>query len=256
MMIDTHAHLDGEEFADDLHEVIQRAKDAKVEKILIPNINLQGLRHLNEVCDTYKDYLLPMIGLHPEEVNENYQNQLDELANIFEEDPTRYKAIGEVGLDFYWDQTRKKEQIDALEQQICWAVKHKKPLMIHSRNAHHELVHVLEGHRNDNLQGVFHCFSGSEEEAKQLLSFEGFMLGIGGIVTFKKSKLPEVLKETVPLNRIVLETDAPYLAPVPHRGSRNESAFLIDTMVCLSAIYQCKIENIAAETNKNANFLL
>ena len=256
MIIDTHSHLDGEEFADDLPAVIQRAKEAQVEKILVPNVNLQGLQHLMDVCDTYRGYLFPMIGLHPEDVKDDYQTQLDEMLSILEADPTRFTAIGEVGLDFYWDETYRKEQFDAFEQQIAWAVRFDMPLMIHARNAFRELTEMMEAHRNDNLKGVFHCFTGTEDEARKLLSFEGFKLGIGGVLTFKKSTLPEVLKKVVPLSRIVVETDSPYLAPVPHRGKRNESAFIIEIIKRLTEIYACNMENIATETKKNAYFLL
>ena len=178
MIIDTHSHLDGEEFADDLPAVIQRAKEAQVEKILVPNVNLQGLQHLMDVCDTYRGYLFPMIGLHPEDVKDDYQTQLDAMLSILEADPTRFTAIGEVGLDFYWDETYRKEQFDAFEQQIAWAVRFDMPLMIHARNAFRELTEMMEAHRNDNLKGVFHCFTGTEDEARKLLSFEGFKLGI------------------------------------------------------------------------------
>ncbi len=256
MIIDTHSHLDGEEFADDLPAVIQKAKEAQVEKILVPNVNLQGLQHLMDVCDTYRGYLFPMIGLHPEDVKDDYQTQLDAMLSILEADPTRFTAIGEVGLDFYWDETYRKEQFDAFEQQIAWAVRFDMPLMIHARNAFRELTEMMEAHRNDNLKGVFHCFTGTEDEARKLLSFEGFKLGIGGVLTFKKSTLPEVLKKVVPLSRIVVETDSPYLAPVPHRGKRNESAFIIEIIKRLTEIYACNMENIATETKKNAYFLL
>ena len=256
MIIDTHSHLDGEEFADDLPEVIQRAKDAQVEKILVPNVNLQGLPHLIEVCDAYPDYLYPMIGLHPEDVKDDYQTQLDQMFIFLKENPNRFCAIGEVGLDFYWDETYRNQQLDAFEQQIQWAKQFGKPLMIHARNAFEEIVEIMERHRDDQLEGVFHCFTGTEDEARKLLSFDGFKLGIGGVLTFKKSTLSEVLKNAVPLSRIVVETDSPYLAPVPHRGKRNESAFIIEIVRRLTEIYACNWVNIATETKKNAYFLL
>ena len=256
MIIDTHSHLDGEEFADDLPEVIQRAKDAQVEKILVPNVNLQGLPHLIEVCDAYPDYLYPMIGLHPEDVKDDYQTQLDQMFIFLKENPNRFCAIGEVGLDFYWDETYRNQQLEAFEQQIQWAKQFGKPLMIHARNAFEEIVEIMERHRDDQLEGVFHCFTGTEYEARKLLSFDGFKLGIGGVLTFKKSTLPEVLKNAVPLSRIVVETDSPYLAPVPHRGKRNESAFIIEIVRRLTEIYACNWVNIATETKKNAYFLL
>lgn len=258
MLIDTHSHLDGPEFADDLNEVLSRAKAANIEKILIPAINLEGLDNLVKTCQKHKDILMPMIGLHPEEIREDYKYQLHQLHAILTDNQNhsiqdyRFCAIGEVGLDFYWDETYKKEQIDAFEQQIQWAVEFNLPLMIHTRKAHDELISIMEKYRKNNLRGVFHCFSGTKEEARQLLSFPEFMLGIGGVVTFKKSTLPEVLKDDVPLSRIVLETDAPYLAPVPYRGKRNESSFIVATATCLSKIYECEIDNIAIQTKKNA----
>ncbi len=256
MIIDTHSHLDGEEFAEDLDAVLTRAKDAGVEKILIPNINLQGLNHLTDLCAANPGFLYPMIGLHPEEVNDDYQQQLDEMHRILKSSVDTYVAIGEVGLDFYWDRTFADKQLDAFEQQLDWAAEYGKPLMIHARNAFPELIEMMERHRSDHLRGVFHCFNGDEEEAEKLLSFEGFQLGIGGVVTFKKSSLPEVLKSTVPLSRIVVETDSPYLAPVPHRGKRNESAFIVATIERLSEIYGCGKDFIATQTKKNSEFLI
>ena len=255
MYIDTHSHLDAPEFADDLDDVIQRAKDAQVETILIPATNLASLDRIEQICSENPGYLYPMIGLHPEEIDDNYQQQLDQMHRRLDHNPDRYVAIGEVGLDLYWDDTYARQQADAFEQQIQWAIQYQKPLMIHARNAHSQLVEIMERHRADNLSGVFHCFSGTIEEAQQLLSFPNFKLGIGGVLTFKKSTLPEVLRQAVPLSRIVLETDSPYLAPTPHRGKRNESAFLSATATLLSAIYDLKTENIALETKKNANFI-
>jgi len=256
MFIDTHSHLDDDVFKNDLPQVILRAKEAQVEKILIPNINLQTLDNLMQLCKNHQGYLYPMIGLHPEEVGTDYQSQLDQMSAVLNHQSSAFVAIGEIGLDFYWSEMYRREQMDAFEQQIGWAIQHRLPLMIHSRNAHHELMELMSVHRHDNLTGVFHCFTGTKEEAAELLSFEGFKLGIGGMLTFKKSSLPEVLKQAVPLNRIVLETDAPYLAPTPYRGKRNESACIVETARCLSEIYGCEIKNIATETNKNAYFLI
>lgn len=256
MIVDTHSHLDGNEFVDDIEEVLARAQKAGVGRILIPNINLHGLKHLTELCAAHPGFLYPMIGLHPEDVKDDYMEQLDEMYRILLSQADTYVAIGEVGLDFYWDKTYASQQLDALERQVCWAAERDKPLMIHARNAHAELVDVMERHRGDHLRGVFHCFSGTEEEARQLLSFEGFQLGIGGVVTFKKSTLPKVLKNVVPLSRIVVETDAPYLAPVPYRGKRNESAFIVATIECLSEIYGCESGVVATQTEKNSEFLI
>ena len=160
-------------------------------------------------------------------------------------------AIGEIGLDFYWDDSHKKEQIEVFEHQIQWAEKYGLPLMIHARSAHKELVETMERHRDSNLSGVFHCFTGTEEEAKDLLSFPNFMLGIGGVLTFKKSTLREVVKNAIPLSRIVLETDSPYMAPVPNRGKRNESAYVRNVAEMLSEIYGTDFGDIVFQTTKN-----
>lgn len=249
-MIDTHCHIDDEQYKDDIDSVIQRAKEAGIEKIFVPGICHKDISHLINICKKYPDYLYPMIGLHPENVkDEDYNNALSEMEKLI--DSTTI-GIGEVGLDLYWDDTYEKEQIEVFERQITWAKKYDLPLMIHVRKAHNQLLKIMRAHRNDNLRGVFHCFSGSEEQAKELLEFPGFMLGIGGVLTFKKSKLPEVLKHSVPLNRIVLETDGPYLAPTPYRGKRNESAYIIEVAKMLSEIYDTDIEVIDSITTKNA----
>ena len=253
-MIDTHAHLDGEEFAEDISEVIQRAKDAGVEKIFLPNVNGDTLQSIIHLCATYPGYLFPMIGLHPEEVNPtkiDVDATLDAMESMLENPDLMNScvAIGEVGLDLYWDQTYKEKQIEVFERQINWAIEYHLPLMIHARNAHSELVEIISKYQQTNLSGVFHCFTGTEEEATQLLSFPNFALGIGGVLTFKKSKLPDVLKSAVPLSRIVLETDSPYMAPVPHRGKRNESAFVSLVAAKLAEIYNVTLQEVEHQTN-------
>ena len=161
-------------------------------------------------------------------------------------------GIGEVGLDLYWDDTHKSEQMEVLESQLQWAEKYRLPLMIHSRNAHAELMEIMERHRSSNLTGVFHCFTGTPDEARDLLSFPGFMLGIGGVVTFKKSTLRETIKEAVPLSRIVLETDSPYMAPVPNRGKRNESAYVKNVAEMLADVFGLDLHTIVLHTTENA----
>lgn len=256
-MTDTHSHIDGPEFVADIEAVITRAKDAGVQRILVPAINLEGLPHLLEVCDAHPGYLHPMVGLHPEEVSDDYQHQLDAIHAILLDrlhTPRPPVAIGEVGLDFYWDDTYRTQQLDAFEQQVRWAAELNIPLMLHCRKAYNEMIEILHRYDAANLRGVFHCFSASKEIARQLLDFPGFMLGIGGILTFKNSRLPEVLLDTVPLDRIVLETDAPYMAPVPHRGKRNESAYIIEVAKALSALYGVDFKEISRKTDKNCDF--
>lgn len=257
-MIDTHSHLDGEEFADDLDDVILRAQAAGVERILVPAINAHTLPHLLDICDRYPDYLSPMIGLHPEEVNSDATDVNAELAMIEErletdaKEPRRFVAVGEVGLDFYWDDTHRDLQKSVFERQIEFALRYDLPLMIHARSAHGELVDILARHDNPRLRGVFHCFTGTADEAAELLAFPNFMLGIGGVLTFKKSTLAETLQNSVPISRIVLETDSPYMAPVPHRGQRNESAFVSEVAARLAEIYKCTIKNVDKITSENA----
>lgn len=251
MLIDTHSHIDGEEFDDDRDEVVKRAKDVGVGTILIPNVNAVGLDKMLQVCAQHPGYLYPMIGLHPEDVKQDYVDVLDDMEKrIVDGHP--FVAVGEVGLDFYWDTTYRKEQMEAFDRQVQWAVKYHLPLMIHCRSAHQEMIDVLERYRDCGLKGVFHCFTGTEEEAQRLLSFDGFLLGIGGVLTFKKSKLPDVLANAVPLHRIVLETDAPYMAPVPHRGKRNESAFVVEVAKCLARVYQVASSEVEDVTTRNA----
>ena len=246
-MIDTHSHIYAEEFTEDVEAVIQRAKAVGVEKILLPNINLQTIQPMLSLCRRHPGFLYPMLGLHPTDLTSDFQSQLHTLESQLSAGHP-YVAIGEVGLDFYWSKEFYEEQLQAFRIQIEWAVLHRLPLMIHTRSAHRELMAVMNDYRQAGLTGVFHCFSGSLEEAHDLLDFEGFALGIGGVVTYKKSTLPEVLRH-VPLSRIVLETDAPYLAPVPHRGKRNESAFVAETMRALSYIYNVEEEEVQSTTN-------
>ncbi|MBQ8969146.1 MAG: TatD family hydrolase [Bacteroidaceae bacterium] len=253
-MIDTHSHIYGPEFDEDRDLVVQRAREAGVEHILLPNINAGTIPPMLDLCRQYPDYCHPMMGLHPEDVREDWEQVLADMWHRLQSPGHPYVAVGEVGLDFYWDQTYRQEQLEAFEQQVCWARDLSLPLVIHSRAAHRELVDVMERHRADRLTGIFHCFGGTADEARELLSFEGFFLGIGGVLTYKKSALPDVLRH-VPLQRIVLETDAPYLAPVPHRGRRNESAYVCDVLQGLAKVYDCAPSEVDKMTTKAAKRL-
>jgi len=250
-MIDTHSHIYEPQFDADREETVSRAREAGVEAILLPNINAESIDPMLDMCCHYPGYCFPMIGLHPEDIGEDYRQVLADMKKRLETPGHPYIAIGEVGLDYYWDKTKVREQEETFRIQIEWAVEHHLPLAIHSRNAHRQLVAAMTEYRNENLSGVFHCFGGTAEEALELLQFPGFVLGIGGVVTYKKSTLPEALT-AVPLERIVLETDAPYLAPVPYRGKRNESAFIVEVLRKVAHIYNVSEQHAESITNNNA----
>lgn len=250
MLVDSHSHLFLEEFADDLPQVMQRAREAGVTHIFMPNIDSTTIESLLSVCAAYKDFCYPMIGLHPTSVNGDYEKELDIVARQLAS-ANSYVAIGEIGLDLYWDKTFLREQLFAFEKQIEWALEYHLPIVIHAREAFDYIYKVLQPYKETELTGIFHSFTGTSEEAAKLLDFQRFMIGINGVVTFKKSQLPEVLKE-IPLSRIVLETDSPYLTPVPNRGKRNESAYLKDTLVKVADIYRKSPETVAEATSENA----
>ena len=252
-MIDTHCHLDGEEFQADLDAVVARAREAGVTAIGVPGIDLQSCETVMALCGRYPGYCFPMLGLHPEEVRADWQELLAQLHRKMND---RVIAIGEVGLDFYWSREFEKEQLLAFEEQVKWSVEMRLPLMIHCRKAQNEMVAILKRYKDDLPGGVFHCFTGNALEAQELLQFDRFVLGIGGVLTFKKSHLPEVLPAAVPLDRIVLETDAPYMAPVPHRGQRNEPAFVAEVMRVLAAAYGVSEEEVARQTDANCEKIL
>ena len=243
--IDTHCHLDGEEFRDDLDAVVQRAREAGCTKVFVPAIDLPSCQTVMEVCRRYPDYAYPMLGLHPEEVKADWREVLSRIKETL-----NCIAIGEVGLDFYWSREYEQEQLEAFEEQVRWSVDTRLPLMIHCRKAQNEMVTILKRYAKELPGGVFHCFTGNETEARQLLEFDRFVLGIGGVLTFKKSHLPEVLPASVPLDRIILETDAPYMAPVPMRGQRNEPAFVRHVITRLAEAYGVSEEEVCKQTNQ------
>ena len=215
----------------------------------MPNIDVASVEPMLRVCGEYPGYCFPMIGLHPTEVDANYRDALAALKPLLDEHP--FIAVGEVGLDLYWDKTYKAEQLAALEEQIGWALERNLPLVIHSREAFPELYALFSHYKESPIRGVFHSFTGTADEAHALLEFSGFMLGINGVVTFKKSTLPDALSE-VPLSRIVVETDSPYLAPTPYRGKRNESSYVARVVEKLSEIYALSPDAIADTTYRNA----
>ncbi len=252
-MIDTHAHLDGPEFSEDLPEVLARARQGGVERIFVPATDVASSRRIIALCREHVDYLYPMLGLHPEEVHSDYDAQLEEIYSIIR-DSLAYGdhvlAIGEIGLDFYWSREFEAEQIEVFRRQVEWSIEFGLPIMVHCRKAQNELVKVLKDYKGELVGGVFHCFTGNEKEAMELLSFPNFVLGIGGVFTFKKSPLPEVLPRVVSIHRIVLETDSPYMAPTPMRGSRNESAYVRFVLEQLAKAYGMSVEEVERVTNE------
>ena len=272
-MIDTHAHLDGEEFNDDREAVMQRAREAGITKILVPAIDLTTSRQILTLCRQHQGFLYPMVGLHPEEVHNDWEEQLEAIRQLLPQVPLPSAgtspsagddcpssaspqqpaiiAIGEVGLDYYWSREFEREQLMAFEEQVKWSVESRLPLMIHCRKAQNEMVSLLKHYKDELPGGVFHCFTGNEHEAEELLQFPQFVLGIGGVLTFKKSHLPEVLPQVVPLERIVLETDAPYMAPVPMRGKRNESAYVRHVLQRLAEAYDVSEDHLEQVTDQN-----
>lgn len=262
-IVDTHTHLDGEEFDEDRAEVIMRAKEAGVGMVFLPAIDVKTSEAVLKLSHEYPGYAYPMIGLHPEEVKADWKEQLKKIEAILDEHLTavdglngiKYKsdyiAIGEIGLDFYWSREFEKEQLEAFEKQVEWSCETGLPLMIHCRKAQNEMLHILRKWKNKLPGGVFHCFTGNQQEAKELLEYDNFVLGIGGVSTFKSSHLREDLPAAVPLERIVLETDSPYMAPVPYRGKRNESAFVVQVMKTLATAYGVSEEEVAKVTNQN-----
>ena len=247
--IDTHTHLYAEEFDGDRDLAVLRAKEAGVTRMFMPNIDDTTVDDMLSLCASHEG-CYPIIGYHPTSVDTNWKQRLSTVKSRLDS-PQKFYGIGETGLDLYWDKTYRNEQMEAFDEQIHWALEKDLPLIVHCREAYPELFEVLAPYRETNLRGIFHSFTGTKDEAERLLEYSGFMLGINGVATFKKSTLPDILPD-VPVDRIVLETDSPYLAPVPFRGKRNESAYLLKTAEKLSDIYGIPLETIARTTTENA----
>ena len=249
-MIDTHCHIDEEAFNADREEVIARQQESGVEAMIVPGVNVASIETVLQVCRAHPGYCFPALGLHPEDVKADWQEQLAIVENAIRAHHNELVAIGEIGLDYYWDKTFKEEQQEVLRRQLLLARELNLPVILHNREATEDIIRIV---REVGGRGVFHCFNGSRETAQQILDM-GFYIGIGGVLTFKNSKLAEKL-EGVPLERILLETDAPYMAPVPHRGERNESRFMIHVAERLAQVYNCTIEDIISATTVNAKQL-
>ena len=249
MFIDTHTHLFSDSFDEDQDEMIQRAISSGVEKLLLPNIDVSSIDAMHLLAAKYPDNCYPMMGLHPGYVKETWKDDLSIIEkNLFS---NKYVAVGEIGMDLYWDKTFQKEQAEVFIQQIKWAKELKLPIVIHAREAFQEIFNIVDKMNDDTLFGVFHCFTGTVEQAQHILNYGGFKLGIGGVLTYKKAELDKVI-ETISIDHLVLETDSPYLPPTPHRGKRNESSYLLHIAEKLADVYQISLKEVEEKTTKNA----
>ncbi len=246
---DTHTHLYADEFQPDRDEMIQRAIHAGITRLFLPNIDSTSIPGLFTLAKTWPDHCFPMMGLHPCSVNESFQSELKVVEHWLSQ--RKFYAVGEIGIDLYWDKTFTEQQLYAFEFQIRLAKKYALPIVIHTRNAFNEAYEIVERNNDPSLTGVFHCFSGTSEEAEKVIALKGFKLGIGGVLTFKNSGLDKVVQQ-IPLEHLVLETDSPYLAPVPHRGKRNESAYIRIIAEKLAELKQCSLEEVARITTENS----
>lgn len=248
ILVDTHTHLYLPEFNTDLPQTIARAKNQGVEYFLIPNIDLESVEPMLKVCSQFPESCYPMIGMHPTSIKGDYHSELNSVLNFYEEG--KFIAIGEIGIDLYWDKTFLKEQVEAFRIQLDFALAHNLPVVIHCRDSFQPIMDVLKDYRNKPLRGVFHAFSGPKEQAELIIK-QGFKLGIGGVLTYKNSKLKDTLAP-IPLEHIVLETDSPYLTPVPKRGERNESGYVLYVCQKLAEIKDISIEEVAGITTASA----
>ncbi|MAO37697.1 MAG: hydrolase TatD [Zunongwangia sp.] len=248
VLTDTHTHLYSESFDEDRQQMIQRAIDAKVKRFFIPAIDSTYAKSMYDLEKSFPDHVYLMMGLHPTHVQENYKKELQFIEDQFQQ--RDFIAVGEIGIDLYWDKSTLKIQQEAFKYQIRLAKKYKLPIVIHCREAFEEVFEILEEEKGDDLFGIFHCFTGTLADAKRALSYN-LKLGIGGVVTFKNGKIDKFLDQ-IPLKHIVLETDAPYLAPTPFRGKRNESSYLTKIAEKLAEIYDEPIEEIAKITTQNS----
>jgi len=247
-IIDTHTHLYLKQFNEDIDMVINRSKEIGVNKFIFPAIDSSHFNDMHNLKDKYPNSIYLMTGLHPTDVKENYKDELNFVVNTLK--TNNYVAIGEIGIDLYWDKSFLKQQQEAFKFQIRLAIEHDLPIVIHCRESFNEIFEILDKENRNELRGVFHCFTGTFEEAQRAIDL-GFVLGIGGVVTFKNGGIDKFLHK-IDLKNIVLETDSPYLAPVPFRGKRNESSYIIHVLEKLSEIYGISKEKIAEITSKNA----
>ena len=248
-MIDTHTHLYLDHFKDDIDDVVQRAISVGVEKFYLPSISSKYNKSMHDLESKFPDRVFCMIGLHPCYVDKNFELEIEFVKEQIK--LRSYKAIGEIGIDLFHEKKYLKQQIIAFEEQIKLALEYDLPIVIHSRESFDEIFEVLKKYKSDKLRGIFHCFTGNEDQAKKIIDLN-FFLGIGGVVTFKNGKISEFLS-SIPLDRIVLETDSPYLAPAPYRGKRNESSYLSIIASKLSEIYNLDVSEISRITQQSSN---
>jgi len=247
-LIDTHAHIYLPEFENDIDKVIDNSREAGIEKIFMPNINTNSIEGMLHIEKKYKNYCVSMMGLHPCYVKDNYQDELNDIKSWF--DKRSFCAIGEIGIDLYWDKTYVDEQITAFETQINWAKDLDLPVVIHCRDSIDMTIEIIKKLQDGKLKGIFHCFSGDHDHAKKIIDLN-FILGIGGVVTFKNGGIDKVIPD-INLNKIVLETDSPYLAPSPHRGKRNVPSNLQIIATKIAELKKCEFSEVARTTTKNA----
>lgn len=249
-LIDTHTHLYSEQFDNDRDQMIERAIAKGIEKFFLPNIDGSSIEGMNALTNQFPGNCYAMIGLHPCSVDSNYEKEL-ELIEKELSSQNHYVGIGEIGIDLYWEKAFLKEQEIAFRQQILWAKEKELPIAIHCREAFDEILHILDELNDDRLSGIFHCFTGTYDQAQHILNYGNFKLGIGGVVTFKNAGLDKVVQQ-LSLEDLVLETDAPYLAPSPYRGKRNESSYLIEVAEKVSELKEMPLEEVAEITSNNA----
>jgi TatD DNase family protein len=249
-LIDTHAHLYAEEFSEDLSEMMQRGNDAGLRAILLPNIDVSSIEPMEKLAVEYPQ-CIQMMGLHPTYVKENWKEEIKTIEEKLFANPSQYCAVGEIGMDLYWDKTFIEEQKQVFRTQIRWAKELNLPIAIHVRKAFDELFEIMDQEWTPALRGVFHCYTGSIEQVKKILKYEQFYFGIGGVLTYKNAGLQEVLPH-IPLNRLVLETDAPYLSPVPYRGKRNESSYVAEVAGKMVDILGVSMDEVKKVTSQNA----
>lgn len=248
-LIDSHAHIYLEEFDNDRPQVVENAQNAGIQRIYLPNIDSGSIDSMLNMCEDYPDFFRPMMGLHPTSVKADFYQELEKVGNWL--DQRKFAAIGEIGIDLYWDKTWYQQQKEAFQIQLKWAMEKDMPIVIHSRDSFQEIFQAIDEVNDGSLHGIFHSFSGSLEEARHILDL-GFYIGINGIVTFKNSSLDEVVRH-IDMERLVLETDSPFLAPVPRRGKRNESSYVRYVADKIAEVKQLPVEEVADVTTRNAN---